>query len=94
MPKLELILIALLSSCIHSTKFQDNLNYLRTLQTEEVFRDLNGIYYKTTDSKGNCRIEFDFFLPLWEDSYFGQLNTEDQQTTIRLYKEHCLKIII
>ena len=87
MQRLELILLALLSSCIHSERFQSNLNYLRSLQAEEIYQDLNGTYYKVLDSKNNCKIEFE---PRTSIETNLSLNPEDLTTTMRLYREQCL----
>jgi len=56
---LEVIMIALLSSCISSTKIKANLDYLRSLESEEIFSDSNGIYTKTIYPNQKCKIEFE-----------------------------------
>jgi len=68
---LTIILAGLLSGCIHSERFQANLDYLRNLESKEVFQDGNGTYYRTTEPNGDCSVDYEQNWPFEGNSGFG-----------------------
>jgi len=90
---LEVIMITLLSSCISSTKIKANIDYLRSLESEEIFSDNNGIYYKTIEPTEECSVDFE--RNLWQNNYSHfETNLEEQrrETTIKwLTERYCPK---
>jgi len=87
---LEVIMIALLSSCISSTKIKANLDYLRSLESEEIFSDNKGTYHKTIYPNGECRVEFEPNFPS-EDYNPGNYFNGKETTINRLTEKYCPK---